>query len=102
MLPMESPHHGFRGEEKHTRPHSFLPATLTIAISREAGARGGTIGRRVGRSLGWQVYDQELLEYVIQDTTVQQGFLDGLSAGAVQWVEQQMGTIAASGLELPA
>ena len=57
-------------------------AGLTVAISREAGARGGTIGRRVGRKLGWQVYDQELLEYVAQEGVVRQGVLDDLPPAA--------------------
>jgi cytidylate kinase len=75
---------------------------MTIAISREAGARGGTIGRRVGRALGWQVYDQELLEFVMQDGTVQQGFADGLSPEAAEWVERRLAELSAEGLHAPA
>lgn len=101
MMPMESPHHGYRGETRKEFRQSFLPSSMTLAISREAGARGGTIGRRVGRALNWQVYDQELLEYVMQDNSpVQGGFLDGLPAEAVQWVEQEMERLASNGLEL--
>ena len=37
---------------------------LCITISREAGARGSTVARLVGKKLGWTVYDQELLEYI--------------------------------------
>ncbi len=102
LPPVESPHHGYRGEQRASREGDFLPPALTIAISREAGARGGTIGRRVGRKLGWQVYDQELLEYLLQDTTVQQGFLEGLSEPAAHWVEEQMQSLRAAGLEAPA
>lgn len=91
LLPGESPHHGFRGEDSG-RMRPAVPAALTIAISREAGARGGTIGRRVGRLLGWQVYDQELLDYVMQDSTVQQGLMDSLSEEAAHWVEGRLHT----------
>ncbi len=100
MEPRESPHHGYRGEE--IAPSDvFVPRTLTIAISRESGARGGTIGRRVGRALGWQVYDQELLEFVVQDGTVEQGFVEGLTSAAAEWVERRLGKLTAEGLQAP-
>jgi cytidylate kinase len=35
-----------------------------ICISREAGAGGGTIARKVGTRLDWKVYDHELLEAI--------------------------------------
>jgi cytidylate kinase len=84
----ESPHHGFRGEERPSRP--AVPAALSVAISREAGARGGTIGRRVGRKLSWEVYDQELLDHVVQEGTVQEELLEGLSEEASRWVEDRL------------
>ena len=37
-----------------------------IAISREAGAGGGALGRMVGTRLDWKVYDHELLEAIAQ------------------------------------
>src|SRR4029079_16211410 len=98
----ESPHHGFRGEDSG-RLRPAIRAALTIAISREAGARGGTIGRRVGRLLGWEVYDQELLDYVMQDSTVQQGLMDSLSDVAAHWVEERVQTFQSrEGGSLPA
>jgi cytidylate kinase len=63
---------------------------LTIAVSREAGARGGTIARRVGRKLGWQVYDQELLEYMAQEALVNQGVLDAPPATPADWIEARL------------
>src|SRR5207244_11260147 len=82
------PRHGFQGDRGHaTVPAGEVPAGLTVAVSREAGARGGSIGRRVGRKLGWQVYDQELLEYMAQDPTVIQGMKDTLKPDALTWVE---------------
>ena len=60
----ESPLHGYQGDRLPPVVLQQLPAALTVAISREAGARGGTIARRAGEKLGWQIYNQELLEYV--------------------------------------
>ena len=95
-VPLESPHHGYRGDRAAARPGG-VPAALSIAISREAGSRGGTIGRRVGRKLEWQVYDQELLEYLVQDSTVQQGLAENLSAAAREWVEEQLRRLTTAG-----
>jgi hypothetical protein len=88
--PDESPRHGYRGAGSAHPARPEIPAGLTIAVSREAGARGGTIGRRVGRKLGWQVYDQELLEYLIQEGTAQQALVEGLTEQARAWVESQL------------
>jgi hypothetical protein len=89
-LSPESPHHGFQGDRAPPPPPPAVPAGLTIAISRETGARGGTIGRRVGRKLGWQVYDQELLEYLVQESAVQQGLRESLSPEASRWLDEQL------------
>jgi cytidylate kinase len=63
----ESPLHGFQGDRGKVAASPSVPASLTIAVSREAGARGETIGRRAAKKLGWQVYNQELLEYTAQE-----------------------------------
>jgi len=82
-----SPLHGFRGYPE-TVPH--MPRALTIALSREAGARGGTIANRAGEKLGWQVYTQEVLEYVAQEGSVRQNVYDNLTPAAQEWVETQL------------
>jgi Cytidylate kinase-like family len=86
--PGETPLHGYRGDAAEEQPE--LPAGLSIAISREAGARGGTIARIAGTRLGWQVYPQDLLEYVTQDAAARQEILDDLPGGAEAWVEKQL------------
>jgi hypothetical protein len=86
----ESPLHGFQGDRAPAPPRSGVPAAPTVALSREAGARGGTIARRAGRKLGWQVYDQELLEYMSQDPSVIQGMVDALGPAAAAWVEHHL------------
>src|SRR5262245_14358094 len=88
MLPGEesSPRHGFRGSTTRHGRRSEAPLGLSVAISREAGARGGTIGRLVGKRLGWQTYDKELLEFMAQDAIARQGLLGGLTPACVAWV----------------
>src|SRR3954447_7789482 len=84
----EPPRHGFRGDRGAAPP--TVPAGLTVAVSRESGARGGTIARRVGRKLDWPVYDQELLEYMAQDAVSGQGVIDSLAPAAAAWVESRL------------
>ncbi|HEV3256764.1 MAG TPA: cytidylate kinase-like family protein [Gemmataceae bacterium] len=86
----QAPRHGFQGDRGAVPVRSSVPASLTVALSREAGARGGSIGRRVGRKLGWQVYDQELLEYIAQEGTVRQELLGDLDPAAAGWVEDRL------------
>src|SRR5262245_40266552 len=82
-----SPQHGNRGE---TVARPVAPAGMTIAISREAGARGGTIARRVGKRLGWQVYTQELLEFLCANDVARQSVLADVPSEAAGWVTAQL------------
>lgn len=43
------------------------PGGPTVAVSREAGARGTTVAEAVGRRLGWAVVTQELLDFLAED-----------------------------------
>ncbi len=85
-----SPQHGYRGERPPSGSAGGVPAALTVAISREAGARGSTIGHRAAQKLGWQIYNQELLEYIAQEGAFRQNFVDNLSPEAAQWAEQRL------------
>ncbi len=84
----ETPRHGFRGELEEAPPD--FPWGLTVAISREAGARGATIAKRAGAKLGWQVYSQDLLEYIAQEGTFRQDVLDHLPVSASAWVDERI------------
>ena len=80
----ESPLHGFQGDRGPAPDAPTVPASLTIAVSREAGARGGTIGRRVAKKLGWPIYDQEILEYTAQEGASRH-IIGHLPAAAARW-----------------
>lgn len=84
----EGPLHGYRGRQTKQTPR--YPLGLTVAISREAGSRGASIAKRAGAKLGWQVYSQELLEYMAQEGTFRQQVLDQLPEGASDWVEERL------------
>src|ERR1700722_3634009 len=88
--PRDTPRHGFQGGREPAPATPEIPAGLTVAISREAGFPGGSIGRRVARKLGWGVYDQELLEYMAQESAVRQNVVESLTGLAATWVEARL------------
>jgi cytidylate kinase len=87
--PGVSPLHGYRGDMAHEESPGG-PAGLTIAISREAGSRGGTIAKRAGEKLGWEVYSQEMLDYGVQNAAFRQDLLDCLTPAAKEWIDAHL------------
>lgn len=81
------PLHGYRGGE--TEVSAGVPLGLTLAISRESGARGGSIGRRVGKKLGWQVFDQEMLQFVSKEDPTPLDVPEDIQTQALAWIHDQ-------------
>lgn len=84
----QTPRHGFRGDREEGQP--AFPWGPTVAISREAGSRGASIAKRAGAKLGWQVYSQDLLEYIAQEGTFRQDIVNNVPTSAGPWVEEQL------------
>lgn len=80
----EIPRHGDPGT--HAPEQQYLPQAITVAISRETGARGGSIGKRISKKLAWSYYDQELLQYLAQGNRLEDEIITGLSPEAREWV----------------
>src|SRR5262249_32905099 len=91
-----TPRHGFQGDRAAGPARPAFPAALTIALSREAGARGSSIAGRTAGKLGWQVYSQELLEYIAQEGNFRQAVVDNLPADAAAWVEGRLDSLLSS------
>jgi hypothetical protein len=71
------------------------PRHFSIAISREAGTRGPAVARAVGALLGWQVYDQELLQLVARDLDVRVKVLEAIDERHVPWLLECFEALAA-------
>lgn len=93
--PYIGPLHGNRGDSRE-RPTS--PAGLTVAISREAGASGGSIARRLGQRLGWQVYTRELLEFLCANDAARTSILTDVPPDASTWVEHHLTRLRREGV----
>jgi cytidylate kinase len=74
------------------------PEGLTVAVSREAGARGTTIAKRVGKKLGWDVYTQEHLEFLSANEMARGHVLTGVPPGAAGWAGEHLDRLRSTGL----
>lgn len=83
------PLHGNQGD-REPAVRRKAPLGLTLAISREAGARGSSIARRVGKKLGWQVCTQELLEFLTNNESARAHVLADLPHDAADWTDAQL------------
>ena len=63
-------------------------APITIALSRQAGARGAEIARLAGQRLGWPVYDHELLECIAKEKGLHTRLLELVDERYVGWLEE--------------
>ena len=82
-----SPLHGFRGE---LGTPLAKPRGMTIAITREAGARGSSIAQRVAKRLGWQLFNHDMLDYLNNDAAARKQLLAELPPGAAAWADLQL------------
>ena len=85
-----SPRHGNQGDRAPAPAAPAIPASLTIAVSRETGSHGGTIAHRAARKLSWTVYNQELLEYIAQEGAFRQGVRENQTPAAAEWAEHHL------------
>jgi cytidylate kinase len=95
------PLHGFRGDES-VGPFARTdgrarPKGLTVTISRESGSRGATIARKVGEFLGWQVFDQEMLDYLVQDDAGRAQLLADVPDTVREWAEAHLSNLRNGG-----
>jgi cytidylate kinase len=74
--------------EHPTEPAKKGPPPFNIAISREPGAKGTEVARAVGQRLGWQVYDQELVDLVAREMGTHVDMLRLLDEKPMSWLEQ--------------
>jgi hypothetical protein len=89
---LEPPLHGNQGD-RGPAPALQAPLGPSVAISRETGARGTSIAQHVGKRLGWQVYTQELLEFLCANEAQRGHVLAGVPADAAAWADAQLGRL---------
>lgn len=71
------------------QPHAQLGEYITI--SREAGAGGGEIAKRVGQALGWEVLDKGLVDCVAQRSRLPRSVLELVDETEPSWAYDVLG-----------
>lgn len=84
--PDDAPLHGYRGLDTPA-PLLERPQAVTVAVSREAGSRGVSVGRAVAARLGWPVYPQDALDSLAHDGEARAELLRDLPIAAAQWAD---------------
>ncbi len=86
---------GVAGAQRHwqtrRREAASSPApAFTITVAREAGTSGTSVAQEVGRRLGWQVYDHELLERIAAERGLRVSLLESLDEKRQSWLVECM------------
>jgi cytidylate kinase len=63
---------------------------FTVALSREAGIQGTSIGKEVGQLLGWHVYDHELVEQIAQELGLRTALLESVDERQQGWLRESI------------
>jgi cytidylate kinase len=72
------------------------PGAFTVALSREAGTLGTLVAREVGKRMGWQVYDHELLERIAEDMHVRATLLAHVDERQQSWLLESVEALLAT------
>ncbi|HUK12550.1 MAG TPA: cytidylate kinase-like family protein [Thermoanaerobaculaceae bacterium] len=72
------------------RPAAATVLHPYIALSRQAGAGGESLARRLGAALGWPVFDQELLDFLSEQCSLDRESLELLDETRVSWFDESV------------
>jgi hypothetical protein len=71
--------------------HARLSASPTVTVARQAGVRGTAIARALASRLGYQLFDQEIIDYIASHHEVRRKLLEMLdehtASGIRLWAE---------------
>lgn len=67
-----------------------------ICVSRQVGADGGEVARRLGRRLGWPVFDRELLEAMAGDDATRRQVYESMDERDLNWWEETLRSVMQS------
>jgi hypothetical protein len=86
----------FRYETEHAEGSS-LPWPTCVALSREAGTPCAAVAAEVGRMLGWQVHDEDILSHVAHDLGINVRALEGYDERRRSWLVECLESFSSRG-----
>jgi cytidylate kinase len=81
--------HASQGSRNDKTAESLGPY---IVISRETGAGGSAIAKRVGQKLGWNVLDEEILDHLAREYGTPRKHIRIVDERYVHWIEEMFET----------
>jgi cytidylate kinase len=81
-----------RTVNRQFHPAHVIQSKCFVTISREAGAGGSDVAAIIGRELGWEVFDKNLLDHVADRFKVNRSMLDLVDETRSNWVYDVLGT----------
>lgn len=85
----------YEAERRRRRGAAPAAVPFSIAISREAGARGRSVAAAVGRQLSWPVYDREILDKIAENLRLSPGHVEKVDERPVGWLEDCLSGLVA-------
>ena len=75
-------------QEEHEQPDKARGTgrAWTIALTREAGARGALVAQEIGRRMNWPVYDRELVERIAREMGLRTSLLESVDERHKSWL----------------
>jgi cytidylate kinase len=86
-----------RGRKRSDNGKAPKPLGPCVVISRETGAGGSAIARRVGQKLGWNVLDEEILDHLAKEYGTPRKLVRVVDERYVHWIEEMFETWADGG-----
>jgi cytidylate kinase len=69
----------------------------TVAISREVGALGSELARKIGKRLDWPVYDREIIDLIAEESGLRTELLNSVDEHDRSWLVEAMSSFAHQG-----
>jgi cytidylate kinase len=66
------------------------PKGFAITLAREAGTQGTAVAQEIGRLLGWQAYDHELLQQIGRDMGLNAKLLESVDERQRSWILESL------------
>ena len=64
-----------------------------ICISREVGAGGADLGRKLAEKLGWPIFDREVLQFMAGDNELRENIYKSMDEHDLNWLEEMLRSV---------
>jgi len=80
-----------RFDDEHSAEQLIRQIHPYVAISRDTGAGAGELGELLGRRLGWDVFNKELLEFMVDKYHLDKSMVEMVDETSSSWMLETFG-----------